>query len=102
MNDLFGQPVNDLPKLTNFGKPKRNEKPRGYAAPPGSGPAGQFCKNCRHFVRKRMSKTYFKCWLRRRDWSNCAATDIQANSPACMHWASEAERTSPANIYAKS
>jgi len=63
MNDLFGEPVNDAPKLTKFGKPKRNETPRGYAGTPGKGPAGHFCKDCRHISRKHMGKTYLKCFL---------------------------------------
>lgn len=39
------------------------------------------CKTCRLFIRKRYSKTYFKCALR--GDTNGPATDHRANWPAC-------------------
>ena len=89
MNDLFGQPIEEAPKLTNFGKRKRDETPRGYAGTPGKGPEGHFCKDCRHIVRKHMAKTYLKCKLMLRFWTGGPKSDIRANSPACENWASK-------------
>lgn len=92
MNDLFGQPIADeAPKLTKFGKKKRDETPRGYAGTPGRGPAGHFCQDCRHIVRKVMGKTYLKCWLMQRTWTGGFKTDIRAHSPACQHWSSKVQ-----------
>lgn len=62
--------------------------PRGYAFPPGTGPAGETCGTCAHLVRKQMSKRYYKCGLRRREWTGGAATDVSVKSPACAEWAS--------------
>jgi hypothetical protein len=47
----------------------------------GDGPAEAKCKQCRLFVRKHFSKTYFKCELRGN--TNGPATDHRANWPAC-------------------
>ncbi len=57
----------------------------GYAAPPGTGPEGQTCKQCKHkhsFGHKG-GKRYIKCELRRETWTNGEGTDIRAGSPAC-------------------
>jgi hypothetical protein len=92
MNDLFGQEIREttLPKPP-LSKKRRNETPAGYAAQPGTGPAGHFCKDCRHICRKNMSKTYLKCGLMRIHWTGGFKTDIRANSPACRHWASKVQ-----------
>jgi hypothetical protein len=85
--DLFGNPLPPLkPKLSKNGKKKRDETPRGYAAPPGSGPEGFRCKQCEHFRRITYSKTYFKCDLLRPKWTHSFATDIRANSPSCKYF----------------
>jgi hypothetical protein len=60
----------------------------GYAAPPGTGPEGQTCKQCKHKhsfggASTGQSKTYIKCELRRPTWTNGEGTDILAGSPAC-------------------
>lgn len=58
--------------------------PKGmYAGQPGKGPEGKKCRDCEHFARMRMSKTYFKCQRMERFWTNGKATDIQATAPAC-------------------
>lgn len=88
MNDLFGNPIVEVPKLTRNGNKRRDETPRGYAARPGSGPEGHFCRDCRHLVRKHAGNTYLKCWLMQRVWTGGPKTDIRAKSPACEHWAS--------------
>lgn len=76
MKDLFGAAV------------KEQSKPlaHGYAATPGTGPAGETCKTCAHICRKTMSKTYLKCGLMRAHWTGGPGSDIRANSPACARW----------------
>lgn len=91
MNDLFGQPIVELPSPT-FAKKKRNETPRGCAARPGSGPAGHFCRDCRHATYHQMSKKYWKCRLMRALWTGGPKTDIRLKSPACEHWASKVQQ----------
>jgi hypothetical protein len=62
--------------------------PRGYAAPPGSGPAGETCRSCAH---RRILNTYghnwHKCGLLEHRWTRGPGTDIRLKSPACLHWA---------------
>lgn len=82
--DLFGDAV----VIVNAHEPKR--KPtirRGYAAPPGTGPAGETCKTCEHCVRcGHNNKHYLKCELRKPSWTHGEGTDILAKSPACSKW----------------
>lgn len=59
-----------------------------YADVPGTGPAGETCKTCKHIYRKHMSKTYLKCALTQRWWTGGGGTDIKAGSPACSKWES--------------
>lgn len=78
--DLFGQEVRLIAK--------RGRHVTGYAAPPGTGPAGETCKTCRH---KRTAsntgrKSWIKCYHPLAYRSSCTATDIKAGSPACKHW----------------
>lgn len=109
MIDLFGIEIPDEPRPGfpgNASKGKRDYTPKGYAAPPGTGPKGEACKTCKFFVRREFSKTYFKCLLAAKripkpldanrgpghypyvlDWSHCHTSDIRANSPACSKWA---------------
>lgn len=70
---------------TAEGKRKATE-PRGHAAMPGTGPAGENCKTCRHLCRQRMAKTYLKCGLMRASWTGGPGTDIRAKDPACARW----------------
>ncbi len=77
-----------------FAAPKRGRhyvKPRGYIAPPGSGPAGETCGSCQHIVRANSGR-YRKCALAERAWSHGRSTDVLARSPACSRW----ERIAPA------
>lgn len=50
----------------------------------GPGPADKRCKDCAQFIRKRYSKTYFKCALR--GDTNGPGTDHRANWLACSKW----------------
>lgn len=68
---------------------------RGYAAPPGTGPAGETCGSCEHIVRGRK---YRKCELIRAKWTHGPGTDILARAPACSKWATlipSAQRGTP-------
>lgn len=61
--------------------------PKGYAALPGTGPAGESCGSCENLVRRQMARTYLKCALMQRGWTRGAASDVRAKSPACSRWA---------------
>lgn len=65
---------------------KHYVEPRGYAAPPGTGPAGETCGSCRHYVVKRMAKTYPKCELARHGWTGGRKSDILVRAAACRFW----------------
>lgn len=93
MTDLFGNPpiIPDGPAMTLAERRKqqrrlRGEVPRGYYAPPGTGPAGETCKTCRHAVCNRLSKNYWKCDLFPGVWTGSYGTDIRLKSPACRGW----------------
>lgn len=82
MKDLFGQEIKT--KEPAVGPKKRKDTvPAGYAAPPGTGPEGLTCRQCRHLVRRSMAKTYLKCFLMKALWTGGGKTDIRAGSPAC-------------------
>lgn len=57
VHDLFGKVLPSPPKVSTAGIPK------GYAAPPGTGPKGETCGSCAHLYRNRLAKTYLKCAL---------------------------------------
>ena len=85
--DLLGD---DVAVPVTWAPRKRHEaKPRGYYAPPGTGPAGETCGTCEHHVRKRMAKDYHKCELARVKWTGGRASDILVRSPACHAWQRE-------------
>jgi hypothetical protein len=83
--NLFGEPI-AIPAAAIKGAKKRRRAtvPRGYASPPGTGPAGETCQSCEHIVR---SRRYRKCGLMRARWTHGPGTDILARSPACKSWA---------------
>src|SRR5258708_34516181 len=57
---------------------------KGYAAPPGTGPAGETCKTCLHYTHGGSGNRKFpKCGLMRPLWTHGPGTDIKASSPAC-------------------
>ena len=95
MRDLFGNEVAfdpQGPALT----PKERRKlkhgrtttlPRGHAAPPGSGPAGETCKGCAHYVRLQYHDyVHLKCEANRARWTRGPGSDIRAKDPACKLW----------------
>lgn len=85
MPDLFGEEV------VLIGKPslKGVKRVTGYAAPPGTGPAGETCGTCRHIRRERNysgNKRWAKCAIGYQ--SSCDASDIKVRAPACKLWES--------------
>jgi hypothetical protein len=81
MVDLFGV---DIPPESEA---KRKPTPkRGYAAPPGTGPAGETCGSCVHHARRNYGGTYHKCALMVARWTRGPGTDILVRSPACKLW----------------
>ena len=84
--------IADLFKLDRALTPQERKRlragttPKGYAALPGSGPAGETCGSCANLVRRQMARTYLKCGLMQRGWTRGAASDVQARSPACSRW----------------
>lgn len=87
MRDMFGNEVTVEEARVLL---KKKHRPltvkRGYAAPPGTGPAGETCGSCEHLYRNRMAKTYLKCSLMSGVWTGGAGTDILAKAPACRLW----------------
>lgn len=69
------------------GKTGYNAVAKGYARPPGTGPAGETCKTCAHYCRVQGGGSKFpKCALIRFRWTHGPGTDIRAKSPACELW----------------
>ena len=83
MSDLF---TCDGPLTEADIRRKRKAAPHGYAWAPGTGPAGETCRTCRHYVVKRMGGAYRKCALVRAKWTQGTGTDILARAPACAKW----------------
>jgi hypothetical protein len=90
MKDLFGNEISlDQARILEaMGKKKRKTtQPKGYAAQPGSGPAGETCKTCTHSRPTGPGNhTYWKCELIRRAWTHGPGTDIRLKAPACKFW----------------
>lgn len=57
-----------------------------YADVPGTGPAGETCKSCKHIYRRQMASVYLKCEMTQAYWTGGPGTDIKAGSPACSKW----------------
>lgn len=89
MNDLLG----DVITAVNGKEPNRKPTVRkGYAAIPGTGPAGETCKTCTHAVGTgNCSKVYHKCYLMKAHWTGGQGTDILLKSPACRNWVKDVE-----------
>lgn len=79
--DLWNDPIADP-----IDKAKRKTIPKGHAAPPGGGPAGETCKTCRHLTRRVHAKSYLKCGLMRKHWTGGTGTDVRSRDAACRHW----------------
>jgi len=88
---MFGVP-SEQPEAIKVRRAR--EKVTGYADDPGTGPAGETCGACFHFIRREYAGTYFKCRLvvgDRDSGSHGAGTDIRKGSPACSQWKKDAE-----------
>jgi len=79
--DLLGDPLTAR-TLKGKGHSSRG-KQWGYAMPPGTGPEGKTCGDCRHIVRTRR---YRKCGLNRARWTGGPKTDILARARACLRF----------------
>lgn len=107
MKDLFGNEITNDRKLPSRkgktigfvwgprGQSKRDTRARGYAAPPGTGPAGHFCSDCKYAVRVGgHTRRYYKCErIGRRNWTNSYGTDIRIKAPACKYWEPEEQKS---------
>jgi len=71
----------------------QGSKKRGYAAEPGTGPADETCKTCRHIALNFLSKKYYKCRLMRSIWTGGPKTDILVTAPACSKWEDKSTET---------
>lgn len=93
--DLFGE----APTQASSGPvgPKGGKhyvKPWGYYMPPGTGPAGETCKTCKHItVKGNCAGRYLKCRRSISKWTGGRKSDILANSPACSGWESRDNST---------
>lgn len=65
---------------------KHYVEPRGYYAPPGTGPEGETCKTCKHHVVRQYSKRYHKCALAQARWTGGRSSDILTRAHACKGW----------------
>jgi hypothetical protein len=92
--DLFGAPMLEgtMPSLRSRAHPKKT----GHAAPIGSGPSGESCKTCHHYVRVNYGGIWRKCDLMRKFWTHGPGSDIRAKDPACRHWQARAQEPSKA------
>lgn len=84
--DLFGQQMTINEPGPIAGGNRKATVPRGYAAPPGTGPTGETCRSCEHYARLEYAKTYRKCAKMEKVWTHGPGTDIKASAPACRFW----------------
>lgn len=93
--DLFGEiPPGAAQRAPGRGPQggKHYTRPNGYAARPGSGPAGETCGSCTHACRHTTysnKKRWLKCALVQKNWTHGRGSDILAGSPACSQWTEE-------------
>jgi hypothetical protein len=88
MVNLFGDKI-----VERVSEAKRKPtQPKGYAAQPGTGPAGETCKTCAHrrSTGSACGRVYWKCGLMEAHWTGGPGTDIRMRSPACRHWEKDA------------
>lgn len=90
MKDLFGNEV----AVSEFARThadvrreraRKYSRPRGHAAPPGSGPQGETCGSCANCYRTSTgSKAFHKCKLVKP--THGPATDVRKRDLACSRW----------------
>ena len=84
MRDLFGNEITEEEARRLL--KRRDPDPNGYAWRPGTGPQGETCSGCKHFVRLTYARDYFKCALTKANWTSTRRTDIKARAAACKFW----------------
>ncbi|TPN03789.1 hypothetical protein FJ973_29540 [Mesorhizobium sp. B2-1-3] len=98
MKDMFGNEVT-VDEARRLLKAKAKPQKRGYAAAPGTGPAGETCKSCVHYRSVNGgSRSFPKCDVMRASWSHGPGTDILAKAPACREWKPASLTPSPERI----
>ena len=71
---------------------QRRQRRGGYAAKPGTGPAGRTCGNCTHYRSVlRGARPYRKCALCEPNWTRGPGSDILKRSPACALFVEKAK-----------
>ncbi len=66
---------------------KHYVEPKGYIAPPGTGPDGETCGSCDHYTRVQGgARAHPKCGLNEARWTHGRASDILKSAPACNKW----------------
>ena len=80
LRDLFGRPVTE--EEARVIRKRRDPEPKGYAAPPGTGPEGETCGSCRHIMRV----PWAKCGLVKDRWTHSRGSDVKVRAPACRRW----------------
>lgn len=94
--DLFGQPIREAEPPPVCSAKRKPTVPRGYAAPPGTGPSNETCRTCRHYARVGgHAKIFLKCALVKVRWTNGPGTDIKAGASACSYWEKPIEEPKP-------
>lgn len=93
--DLFGVEITSPEPAPIADGKRRKTVPRGYAAPPGTGPKGETCRSCVHYALRQMGGTYRKCAKVKERWTGGPGTDILAKSPACAFWEKPADAPAP-------
>lgn len=85
MRDLLGD---EIPPPTPEKGRRKDPIPWGYYAPPGTGPAGETCRTCKHSgLRGNVAGRYHKCFLARAKWTGGRKSDILLRTPACVGFA---------------
>ena len=86
LTNLFGEEEKFLVGEQRYGA-RKPTVPKGYAAPPGTGPQGETCKTCKHKAAPtQTARVYWKCRMMIDSWTGGPGTDIRMRSPACRHW----------------
>ncbi len=88
--DLFGETI--VERISEAKPGRKPTQPNGYAATPGTGPAGETCKTCEHkrSTGSMCARVYWKCALMEHAWTGGPGSDIRMRSPACSRWSAHA------------
>lgn len=68
---------------------------KGHWMRPGTGPAGETCGTCQHYISvSGGAGTYPKCLRTRAAWTHGPGSDIRKKDPACGGWQKKEEVSS--------